>query len=89
MVEDNSVQQVQQKIGAGHAQAMLRAGGKELAQGLVAFPDATIRPVEEPGLVGNLTPQEIVHGKSQYETMLSGYAARVPAGFEQDRGLDR
>jgi hypothetical protein len=55
----------------------------------VAFPDATIRPVEEPGLVGNLTPQEIVHGKSQYETMLSGYATRVPAGLEQDRGLDR
>ena len=33
MAQDSNVQQVQQKIGAGHAQAMLRAGGKELAKG--------------------------------------------------------
>ncbi len=64
------------KIGAGHMAAMGRAGLKELSQALVALPDSNVRPVEEPGLYGNLTPQEIVAGKSEYETMLSGYAAR-------------
>lgn len=64
------------KIGSGHLAAMGRAGLKELSQALVALPDSNIRPVEEPGLYGNLTPQEIVAGKSEYETMLSGYASR-------------
>jgi hypothetical protein len=64
------------KIGAGHLAAAGRAGLKELGQALVALPDSTVRPVEEPGLYGNLTPQEIVHGKTQYESLLSGYAAR-------------
>lgn len=64
------------KIGSGHLAAMGRAGLKELSQALTALPDSTIRGVEEPGLYGNLTPQEIVAGKSEYETMLSGYAAR-------------
>ncbi len=87
MTDENEVRQ--QKIGAGHLQAMARAGVKELAQALPAFPDSNIRPVEEPGLAGNLTPQEIVHGKSQYETMLEGYAARVQQGREPDRGMER
>ncbi|MCE9565749.1 MAG: hypothetical protein K8U57_27305 [Planctomycetes bacterium] len=52
-------------FGAGHADAMIRAGGKELAQALVAFPDSNIRPVEEPGLLGNLTPQEVMRGKDE------------------------
>jgi hypothetical protein len=79
----------QPKIGAGHAAAMLRAGTKELAQVLPAFPSHGVQPVEEPGLAGNLTPQEIVHGKSQYESMLDGYASRG-AGHEQpDKGIDR
>jgi len=69
-------EQQKAKIGAGHLAAMGRAGLKELSQALVAFPDNNIRPVEEPGLVGNLTPQEIVHGKTQYESVLSGYASR-------------
>jgi hypothetical protein len=64
------------KIGAGHLAAWVRAGGKEISQALVAFPNGSIQPVEEPGLVGNLTPQEIVHGKTQYESLLSGYASR-------------
>jgi hypothetical protein len=78
----------QTKIGAGHLEGMLRSGVKELAQILPAFPGHGVQPVEEPGIAGNLTPQEIVHGKSQYESMLDGYAARG-AGQEQDRGLER
>lgn len=70
------------KIGAGHLAAYLRAGHKELTQALVAFPNDNIRPVEEPGLFGNLTPQEIVHGKTQYESLLSGYASR---GMSQEQ----
>jgi hypothetical protein len=61
---------------------------KELAQALQAFPDS-IRTVEEPGLVGNLTPQEIVHGKQDLDKRLDGYAARGVPGQEQDRGLER
>lgn len=78
------------KIGAGHAQAMFRAGLKELGQALTAFPDSTIRPVEEPGLVGNLTPQEIVHGKNEYEGVLHGYASRAAQqDFNHERGMSR
>lgn len=40
------------KISAGHMAAMGRAGLKELAQALQAFPES-IRTVEEPGLYGN------------------------------------
>lgn len=79
------------KIGAGHLQAWLRSGAKELTQALPAFPDSNIRPVEEPGLVGNLTPQEIVHGKSEYDQVLHGYASRVTSQPEQthERGMSR
>jgi hypothetical protein len=79
----------QPKIGAGHAAAMLRAGTKELAQALPAFPGHSVQPVEEPGLAGNLTPQEIVHGKSQYESMLDGYAARGAGREQQEKGIER
>jgi hypothetical protein len=78
----------QQPIGAGHLKAMLRAGAKELAQILPAFPDS-VRPVEEPGLVGNLTPQEIVHDKQKLDNLLDGYAGRVQQGREQDQGMER
>lgn len=44
-------------IGQGHATGMLRLGGHELTQALAAFPDSNIRPVEEPGVFGNPTPQ--------------------------------
>lgn len=54
------------KIGQGAAQAMLRVGLKELGQILPAFPES-VRPVEEPGLPGNLTPQEVVHQKQGRE----------------------
>lgn len=76
-----------QKIGAGHAKAMARAGLKEISQILPAFPAHGIQPVEEPGIAGNLTPQEIVQDKGAYETMLNGYAAR--GGPEQGREQER
>ena len=76
------------KIGAGHLQAYLRAGAKELAQALPAFPTHGIHPIEEPGLAGNLTPQEIVASKGQeqsYEDMLRGYAERNPPAQERQK----
>jgi hypothetical protein len=54
------------KIGQGALQAMIRVGSKELAQMLPAFPDS-IKPIEEPGLPGNLTPQEVFHQKQDRE----------------------
>lgn len=54
------------KIGQGAFEAWLRAGHKEVTQILPAFPDS-IRPVEEPGLPGNLTPQEVVAQKNSHE----------------------
>ena len=51
-----------EKIGQGVLQAALRLGPKELAQILPAFPDS-VKPIEEPGALGNLTPQEVVHQK--------------------------
>lgn len=80
-------EQQKMKIGAGHLAAWVRAGQKEISQALVAFPDSTIRPVEEPGLAGNLTPSEIVHGKTQYENLLAGYAAR--GAVQQQRENER
>jgi len=78
-----------QKIGAGHAKAMVRLGPKELAQVLPAFPAQGVQPVEEPGLIGNLTPQEIAHDKGAYETMLQGYSDRAPQQHEQEHELVR
>lgn len=61
------------KIGAGQLEGALRQGLKEIGQVLPAFPDS-VRTVEEPGMIGNLTPQEVVASKSGYEEMLSQYA---------------
>ena len=57
-------QSSQPKIGAGHAHAWLRQGGKELAQILPAFNHGQ-HIVEEPGLAGNLTPGEVAKGKEE------------------------
>jgi hypothetical protein len=78
-----------QKLGAGHAKAMLRAGAKELAQVLPAFPGQGVQPIEEPGLAGNLTPQEIVNDKKTYDKMLEGYAAGGVHGREAEKGIER
>ena len=45
------------KIGEGHAMGMFRLGAHELTQALAAFPDSNIKPMEEPGVLGNPTPQ--------------------------------
>lgn len=77
-----------EKIGAGHLKAYLRAGAKELTQALPAFPAHSIQPVEEPGLIGNLTPQEIVAGKGVeqgYDQMLQGYADRAGPQVEPQK----
>jgi hypothetical protein len=44
-----------------------------------------VQTVEEPGLVGNLTPQEVVNDKGGYEAMLNGYASRG----DQQQGRDQ
>ena len=71
-----------QKIGSGHVAAMGRAGFKEFAQILQAFPGQGIQPAQEPGLVGNLTPQEVLATKGGdaygYEAALSGRATATP-----------
>jgi hypothetical protein len=77
--------ETKQKIGAGHAKAMMRQGAKEIAQVLPAFPAHGIQPVEEPGLAGNLTPQEVAHEKGAYEAMLGRYSSRG----EQERQMER
>jgi hypothetical protein len=51
------------KIGAGALKAFIRQGAKELAQILPAFPDS-VRVVEEPGTIGNLTPGEVDRQKA-------------------------
>jgi hypothetical protein len=67
------------KIGEGHAEAWLRAGGKELGQALVALPDSNIRPIEEPGLFGTATQyvanQQMGYGRDAH---LEGAADRAP-----------
>ncbi len=80
------------KIGEGHATAMFRAGFKELAQVLPAFPEG-IRPVEEQGLAGNPTPQIVTEQmgnstsqdqapETDYQRVLAQAASR---GNEQSR----
>ncbi len=56
----------QAKLGTGHLQGMLRSGAKELAQALPAFPDS-IKPVEEPGLVGNPVAHEVFQQRNPEE----------------------
>lgn len=66
------------KFGEGHLMGMVRLGGHELTQALQAFPDSNIRPMEEPGTVGNPTPQ-VVTNDMGYQQMLDSYApSRTP-----------
>jgi hypothetical protein len=57
------------KFGAGALAAMVRVGGKEFGKLLPAFPDS-FQPIEEPGLPGNLTPQEVLSQKQSPEPEL-------------------
>lgn len=65
------------KIGAGALPAALRQGGKEVGQVLPAFPDS-VRVIEEPGTIGNPTPQEIFQAKQ-------GPAPRRGPDIDMDR----
>ncbi len=60
------VKQQQPKLGAGAGKAFLRQGLKELSQVIPATKDS-IQVVEEPGAIGNLTPQEVVSQKTGKE----------------------
>lgn len=73
------------KIGEGHAEAMLRAGAKELAQALVALPDSNIRPVEEPGLIGNPTQIIVTDQMIGEDAHLEGAA---DYGYEPEQELE-
>jgi hypothetical protein len=77
------------KIGEGAFAAWLRAGLKELAQALPAFPDSTIRPVEEPGAFGNVTPQIVTDqmGHCDYDVSWAAQRAQFKSqDKEQDLG---
>ena len=50
------------RVGDGHAGGMARAGLKELAAALPAFPDHQ-RVVEEPGVFGNPTQGEVARAR--------------------------
>lgn len=57
------------KIGSAHAPAIFRAGLKELASILPAFPES-IKPVEEMGLAGNALPQEVYKARHEQEPQI-------------------
>jgi hypothetical protein len=71
--------------------AALRQGAKELAQVLPAFPES-VHPVEEPGTIGNPTPQMVtqeigtVHG---YDRMLDTYSERGGDRGEPEKEPER
>lgn len=73
--------------------AALRQGAKELAAILPAFPES-VRVVEEPGTMGNPTPQmvtEQISAEQDIDNMLDTYAARAHSGREQsqEKEMDR
>jgi hypothetical protein len=78
-----------QKIGAGQVKGMGRAGLKEIGQVLPAFPAQSIQPVEEPGLAGNLTPQEVAQEKGAYESLLGRYDSRTQPEHQKNKDLER
>ncbi len=77
------------KYGEGHLMAWMREGFKELAQALEAFPGQGIHHVEEPGLLGNPTPQIVTNemGAATYQDLLREASQR--GGQEPDRGMER
>lgn len=71
--------------------AFIRQGHKEIGQALQAFPDS-IRVVEEPGTLGNPTPQMIteqIQSHETYDNFLDRYSSRSPADRSQERGMER
>lgn len=70
--------------------AALRQGAKEVGQALQAFPDS-VRTVEEPGTLGNPTPQ-MVTAQAQpgdYRQLLADSARQAEARDQPGPGLDR
>jgi len=68
-----------------------RQGAKELAQFLPAFPDSA-RPIEEPGTLGNPTPQMIteqIGTMEGYNQMLDRYAGHQVERNEPEQELER
>jgi hypothetical protein len=71
--------------------AALRQGAKELAQALPAFPDS-VRPIEEPGALGNPTQQMVTEqsrGEGEFQKLLDRYDSRSHERDEPDRGMER
>ena len=64
----NIIANVKQNVGS-EVQAMGRAGLKEIAQILPAFPES-VKPVEEMGMFLNKTPQEIYREKHSMSPQL-------------------
>lgn len=74
------------KIGEGALAAFGRQGLKELAQVLPAFPDS-VRPVEEPGMFGNPTPQIVTQEMGAgFRDMLQSYSG--PEVEPPGQGID-
>ena len=72
---------------SGPLLAALRQGSKEISQILEAFPDS-VQVVEEPGTLGNPTPQlvtEQISAGQDFNRMLDGYAAMSQDGPEQSQ----
>ena len=68
------------RIGDEHAKGMAKLGFHELTQALAAFPDSNIRPMEEPGVIGNeAMPHIQEHNHEQ----------RPSRGQDNDRSRDR
>lgn len=71
-----SAEPAKAKIGAEHAKGMLKLGAHELTQALAAFPDSNVRPMEEPGVLGNETMPHITDAREH------------SAGGDYHHGLD-
>ncbi len=68
--------------------AFIRQGGKEAAQGLPATP-GSIRVVEEPGTLGNPTPQQVTEqsrGEDGLRKLLAKYDSREFERQDRDAG---
>lgn len=71
--------------------AAVRQGAKEISQVLPAFPDSA-RPVEEPGTLGNPTPQMIteqIGTLDGYNHMLDTYASQQVDRAEPEQEMER
>jgi hypothetical protein len=83
--------QSERPAGSAALWASWRQGLKELAQVLPAFPDG-VRPVEEPGQMGNPTQAMVtqqVGTVEGYRAMLDERAARAQPDQGRDRGMER